>query len=57
MRATASFRLSKQSKRIMATIVDPVKRSEYKRSMIEAELSAMIQPRREKSKNNLKTDD
>ncbi len=41
----------------MATIVDPIKQSEYKRAMINAELASLIQPRREKSKNNLKTDD
>jgi hypothetical protein len=57
MRATASFRLSKQTKRIMATIVDPIKQSEYKRAMINAELASLIQPRREKSKNNIKTEE
>lgn len=57
MRATASFKLSKQTKRIMATIVDPIKRSEYKRSMIQAELSSLIQPRREKTKNSGKSEE
>jgi hypothetical protein len=33
-----NFRISKQTKRTMATYVDPVARNAYKNSMIEAQL-------------------
>ena len=45
-----TFNLSKQTKRFMATIVDPVARGEYKRAMIQAELAAAIAPKREPRK-------
>jgi hypothetical protein len=41
----ASFKLSKTSKRSLATIVDPHKRGETKRALIQAELVALIQPK------------
>jgi len=34
----------------MCTIVDPVARNEFKRAMIQAELAAAIQPKREPRK-------
>ncbi len=37
-----TFNLSKQSKRFMATIVDPVARHEYKRAMIQAQLASEV---------------
>jgi hypothetical protein len=43
-----TFKLSKQTKRFMCTIVDPIARGEFKRAMIQAELAAAIQPKREK---------
>jgi hypothetical protein len=48
MKPTATFKLSKQTKRFMATIIDNHKRGEYKRAMIDAQLQASIQPKREK---------
>jgi len=41
----ASFKLSKTSKRSLATIVDSHKRGETKRALIQAELGALIQPK------------
>jgi hypothetical protein len=52
MKPTASFRLSAQTKRFMATIVDPHKRGAFKRAMIDAELSGTQQARREKSRGS-----
>jgi len=52
LKANANFKLSKQSKRLMATIVDPQERAAFKRSAIQAELAAAIQPKREKGKRN-----
>lgn len=34
----SAFKLNKQIKRTMATILDPVKKNEYKRNMIQAQL-------------------
>jgi hypothetical protein len=48
LKPTASFKLSKQSKRFMCTILDPEQRNAFKRAMIQAELAALIQPKREK---------
>ena len=45
LKPTASYRMSKQAKRTLARYVDPHKRGEIKRSSIQAELSANIQPR------------
>ena len=39
MNAGSSFKMDKEVKRVAATIVDPVKRSEYKRTMINAQLA------------------
>lgn len=45
-----TFNLNKQAKRFMATIVDPHKRGELKRAMIDAQLaSETAPPKREKS--------
>lgn len=43
-----NFKLSKQTKRYMATILDPVKRHEYKNAMIAAQLAASIPFKSEK---------
>ena len=45
MKPTASFRLSKQTKRFMCTFVDPVARHAFKNAMIQAELAAGIKPK------------
>ena len=49
IKPAANFKLSKQTKRFMATYTDPQARNSFKRDMIQAELHAMVQPpRREK---------
>jgi hypothetical protein len=48
LKPTASFKLSRQTKRFMCTILDPEQRNAFKRAMIQAELAALIQPKREK---------
>jgi hypothetical protein len=40
-----NYKMSAQTKRFLATIIDPHKRGEFKRSAIQAELTAAIQPR------------
>lgn len=51
LKPTQNFKLSKQTKRFMATYVDPQQRGQYKRDMIQAELASQQQPpRREKTK-------
>jgi hypothetical protein len=50
MKPNKTFKLSKQTKRFMATIVDPVKRGEFKRAMIQAELAAGVIVKREPRK-------
>ena len=45
LRPTAAFKLNQQTKRIMATIVDPHDCGAYKISMIEAQLASLIQPK------------
>ena len=50
MKPGKTFVLSKQTKRFMCTITDPVARNEFKRAMIQAELAAAIQPKREPRK-------
>lgn len=47
-----NFRMSKQSKRFLSTIVDPHKRGEFKKSAVQAELAAAIQPRVSKGKQD-----
>jgi hypothetical protein len=50
LKANANFKLSKTSKRLLATIVDTHKRGESKRAFINAELCAAIQPRINKNR-------
>jgi hypothetical protein len=54
LKPTANFRMSKQNKRFLATIVDPHKRGEFKRSAIQSELASLIQPRISKGKRDAK---
>ncbi len=42
------FKLNKQTKRFLATIVDPIKRSDYKNAMIEAQLASSVPFKSEK---------
>jgi hypothetical protein len=49
IKPTASYRMSKQTKRSLALIVDPQERGVQKRTMIQAELAAAIAPRSAKS--------
>ena len=48
MKPGKTFKLSKPTKTMLASIVDPKKRSEWKRAMIDAELCAAVVPKREK---------
>lgn len=54
MKANKSFKLSKPSKMIMASMLPP-KSHEFKRAMIQAELAAAIRPK--VSKADRKTSD
>lgn len=45
MRTSSAFRLSKESKRALAVIRNPEQRNAWKRSLIDAEATAQIQPR------------
>lgn len=40
MKPNSTYKMSKQTKRFLTTIVDPIKRSQFKRMMIDAELAA-----------------
>ncbi len=51
MKPTKSFRLDRQVKRFMCSLVDPKQRSEYKNSMIQAQLDSEKRVVREKSNN------
>jgi hypothetical protein len=51
LKPNKTFKLSKQTKRFMCTIADPVERHEYKRAMIQAELASAIVPKREPREN------
>jgi len=48
MKCDKNFKLNKQTKRYIATINDPIKRSEFKNAMIEAQLVASIPFKSEK---------
>ena len=50
MKATSSFKLSKSSKRVMATMLAP-KCYDYKNAMIKAELAASIRSKPNKDRN------
>ena len=43
-----NFKINKQTKRYMATIVDPIKRSDYKNAMIEEQLASSVPFKSEK---------
>ena len=49
-----NFRISKQTKRTMATIVDPVERHAYKNAMIQAQLSGSQVFEKNKKRGNEK---
>ena len=53
LKPTSNFKLSKQTKRFMATYTNAEARNSFKRDMIQAELYSQIQPpRREKPNRN-----
>jgi hypothetical protein len=52
LKPNKTFKLSKQTKRFMCTIVDAHERNEFKRAMIQAELAAGIVPKREPRGDN-----
>ena len=48
VKTNGTFKLSKTTKRMMATLVNAEDRNQYKRMMIDAELCSAVQPKREK---------
>jgi hypothetical protein len=52
MKATSSFKLSKTSKRIMATHTDPDRKANYKNMMIQAEVAASVRVKPSRSDRN-----
>ena len=50
LKPNKTFKLAKQSKRFMATFIDPVQRNAYKNAMIQAQLQSEIVPKREAKK-------
>jgi hypothetical protein len=51
MKAKGNFKLSKESKMMLATL-DVSKRHDFKRAMIQAELAAQVKPRASKADRN-----
>jgi hypothetical protein len=51
MKANKSFKLSKESKMIMASMLPP-QSHEFKRAMIQAELAAAVKPKASKADRN-----
>jgi hypothetical protein len=51
MKANKSFKLSKESKMIMASMLPPHSH-EFKRAMIQAELAAAVRPKTSKADRN-----
>ena len=49
MKPTANFKMAKQTKRLLATIVDKTTRDLYKANMIQAQLQSEVKPVKEKS--------
>jgi len=50
MKSGPNYKMSKQGKRTLAQYIDPHKRGEVKRSIIQAELASQIKPPREKGR-------
>lgn len=48
MKPSATFKLSKQSKRLMCSFTNAHERGAFKRAMIQAELAAAIRPKEKK---------
>lgn len=54
LKSTASFKMDQETKRRLATFTDSKQRSNYKKSMIEAQIASLIQPRVVKAKREEK---
>ena len=52
LKPNKTFKLSKQTKRFMATMINADERNAFKRAMIQAELAAAIVPKREKPRRD-----
>ena len=50
MKPGKTFNLSKQTKRFMCSIIDPIERHAFKRAMIQAELASAVVPRSNKDR-------
>ena len=58
IKPTKTFKLSKTTKRRMATILDPVERHAYKNAMIQAQLaSEQVVRHKEKNKNSISSNE
>ncbi len=53
LKPSSNYKMSKSTKTMLTNILDPHKRGEHKRSMIQAELAAAVQPKREKNKKEV----
>ena len=51
LKPTSSYKMSKQTKRSLAQIVNPIERGIQKRLMIQAELAGAVRVREKKNKN------
>ena len=51
IKPTSSYKMSGQTKRMIALIIDPHQRGEQKRLMIQAELASQIKVREKKNRN------
>lgn len=53
LKPTASYRMTQQTKRLLAKEINPVKRAEMKSLMIQAELNSMIRVKDKKTRHEL----
>jgi hypothetical protein len=52
MKATAAFKMKKETKRMLTRISDSTARGEFKRMMINAQLQSMIRPKKERRQHD-----
>lgn len=49
LKPTSNFKMKKQTKRFMATFVDPVQRAQFKKMMIDAQLQSEVKTKTSKN--------
>lgn len=52
IKTNSNFKLNKQVKRFMATMINPVERHEFKNAMIQAQLSGSREVEKKKKRSN-----